>query len=1221
MKKIYISERQKKHLKKAIAAQDQVGGKVNAGIMDAVAGGGMCEETLIESPKKKKIVNDKGETVPEKCDKCGGKVVLQIHGEPVYVCKECGKYFGTMPFNLKEGLVYQHGSTPHKEISDFKPNVQPLIMYKQFKLRLDKDGNNLAPGYVFPLYVNTEAEGVSGKQSKGLEIGKWYKSGEGECWLDTKNNRLYTKGKGYGTDGNTIQQLAYRPGWHLTTTPWGNQRGDNKVVGGKPGTGNNYLNTRNSEVWAKVEICVDIDATERARAMSSVPIDQCLQSLGDREYYKYKTNSNASDDQAWYIVDMIRIVDILDDDTVDSTNDAYYNDLLANNPGKKLNSDPYSYTKDMVNDIPYWKMPRTNGKRYSRADIEAMGYKPAEPTKINETDVDAQKYQIGFEKGGFEPYGHALNESHEWCDSFEYTPYLKSISNFLQDNGINVKPFPRVKLHREEQEGLYVKTGYYDPDERKVHLFIADRHPKDVLRSFTHEMIHHSQNLKGMLKGYKGDTLDGDETLQKLESEAYLKGNIYFRKWTEELRPEIPTDTVKKKTRLNESIQDIYNMQDDWDMYGVSSILSEFFSDKRNGVTKKHWDLIPAQQYQNLLTRYMENPATSRIPDNVVYDWFEKTVRNAFNILYITELAGHAEGPFPAGEVQDEFDAWFGPGKYVIDDYCSGCDALDDVGFFEWSTLPDGSDGWSDFGIGPIFNELANYQPNMPAGDLLVLINRVLHIGHWRGDLTSAFIEGGSQTCSNISGIIRENIEPNQNLLSWFGKSVVVDENGNPKPMYHGTNADFTAFSKDFFTHGGTAYLGIGFNFVSSDITASGYGKNVHEVYLKAEHPMTNTKKTLKFNDLVQAINAIDVDEDPDGSICTNILGIRIEKPTYRDVFNAAKSIYDYAESDGDIYSAVSLAYCGNNDKKIPSVFRSLFGFDSCVDYDKYSGRIQYAVVFEPNQIKSVNAMNFNPDSDEMIDEDFDMEEITNPDDIDLSSFDINNRLNPRFWKGGRIDSRVRTALLSIADDFVDTLDVSWAEPKDVIMTGSLANYNWSQGHSDVDLHILYDFKDVDENVSLVKEYFDSKRRLWNDEHQNITIAGFQVELYVQDIHEPHASTGVYSLDKDEWLVRPNIKNFDLDYDKDAVKEKVSEYMNKIDDLCDEYDESVADCDLSELHEKAEKLFDDIKNERRNGFEHGGGEYNVGNLIFKSLRRNGYIGKLSKLKTDTYENI
>lgn len=52
--------------------------------------------------ESKDRINDKGEIVPEVCDKCGGKVVLQIHGEPVYICKECGKYFGTMPCNINK---------------------------------------------------------------------------------------------------------------------------------------------------------------------------------------------------------------------------------------------------------------------------------------------------------------------------------------------------------------------------------------------------------------------------------------------------------------------------------------------------------------------------------------------------------------------------------------------------------------------------------------------------------------------------------------------------------------------------------------------------------------------------------------------------------------------------------------------------------------------------------------------------------------------------------------------------------------------------------------------------------------------------------------------------------------------------------------------------------------------------------------------------------------
>lgn len=1182
MKKLYISEEQKKHLKKAIAAQDQVGGKVNAGIMGAVTGM-VCERNgsnmqtwyrgydskhglrgtyspyllwLTDDLEYAQSYGDAVMVFVIDVSKCNGSIydlsedtdyydgpskeeadALLEQGinsycfyanqdssycmclwsnEPIISqhplemneniedsTYEIGFEKGGFEPNahiVQEDLVYQHGATPHKEMPDFKPNIQPLTMYKQFKLRLDKNGNNLAPGYVFPLYVNTEEGGRSGKDSQGLQIGKWYRSGEGECWLDTKNNRLYTKGKGYGTDGNTIEKLAYRPGWHLTTTPWGNQRGDNKVVGGPKGTGNNYLNTRNSEVWAKVEICVDIDATERARSMSTTPADQCLQNLGDREYYKYRTNSNATDDQSWYIVSMIRIVDVLDDDTVDATNDAYYADIIANNPDKKLNSDPYTYTKDMVNDVPYWKMPRTNGKRYSRSDIENMGYHAVEPTK--------------------------LNENHEWCDNFEYTPYLKSIARFLQEKGINVNPFPKVVLHKDEQDGLYIKTGYYDPDNKQVHLFIADRHPKDVLRSFVHEMIHHYQNLRGELQGYKGETLDGDEVLQKLESEAYLKGNIYFRKWTEELHPVIPGKKKKLKESiegdnittwyrgynktlgnqrthllwlssslkyaasygnevieykvneakcngsiddlssetdyyegpdynetqellkrgincyffdamndaetlvlfnkspivservmdnkevkaklglLNESIQDIYNMQEDWDEFGVSSLLSEFFRDKKRGITKKQWNLIPAQQYQNLLTRYMQDPITARIPENVVYDWFEKVVKNAFDIEYITELAGHSQW-FPADEVQEEFDAWVGE-KYEITDYASGYEALEAEGFYEWCSLPDGSDGWSDYGLVPIFNELANYKPNMSAGDLLILINRVLHIGHCRGDLASAFIEGGSQSCSAISGIIREG---------------------------------------------------------------------------------------------------------------------------------------------------------------------------------------------------------------------FDMGEITNPEDVDLSSFELNDELNPRFWKNGKIDSRVRVALLDIADDFIDSLDVEWAKPIDIIVTGSIANYNWSQEHSDIDLHVVMDFSEVDENVELVKDYFDSKRKNWNDEHQNITIAGFPVELYVQDVNESHASSGVYSLEHNKWLVKPSYDNFDVDYDKDTVKEKVSEYMNEIDDLCDEYDDSVADIDLSEIHEKAEGLFKRIKDERKKGFENGGDEYNVGNLIFKSLRRNGYIGKLINIRTKTYDEM
>lgn len=314
-----------------------------------------------------------------------------------------------LDFNNQGTLyTYQHGTTPHKAMPNFKPKIKPLIMYKQFKLRLDKKtGENLAKGVVFPLYVNTEDDGNQGANSQGLKLGVWYKSGEGSCWLNTKNGRSYTRGKGYGTDGQTIDILAYRPGWHLTTTPWGNQRGNKKVTGGKKGTGNNYQYTWDSEVWAKVEICVDVNATEIAkqRALelkqqeaqskgkkykdgSYDPKDACLDKMGEDYYYLYKTNSNASDDQAWYIVDKIRIVEILDDDTVDATNDKYYNEL-SSKTGRRINSNPKDYTSKKedgtpnTDEIPYWKMPRINGKRYTKQELIDNGYLPQELSKGN----------------------------------------------------------------------------------------------------------------------------------------------------------------------------------------------------------------------------------------------------------------------------------------------------------------------------------------------------------------------------------------------------------------------------------------------------------------------------------------------------------------------------------------------------------------------------------------------------------------------------------------------------------------------------------------------------------------------------------------------------------------------------------------------------------------------------------------------------------------------
>ena len=115
---------------------------------------------------------------------------------------------------------------------------------------------------------------------------------------------------------------------------------------------------------------------------------------------------------------------------------------------------------------------------------------------------------------------------------------------------------------------------------------------------------------------------------------------------------------------------------------------------------------------------------------------------------------------------------------------------------------------------------------------------------------------------------------------------------------------------------------------------------------------------------------------------------------------------------------------------------------------------------------------------------------------VDPEGFPINDELEPRIWKGEELRPFISKKLMEIANDFIDGLPFP-VTIQDVRFTGSLANYNWSK-YSDIDLHIVVDFTELDENKDLVKEMFDAKRLRWNENH-NITIKGYEVELYVED--------------------------------------------------------------------------------------------------------------------------
>jgi hypothetical protein len=114
-----------------------------------------------------------------------------------------------------------------------------------------------------------------------------------------------------------------------------------------------------------------------------------------------------------------------------------------------------------------------------------------------------------------------------------------SLSRYMIDNGMNIKPLPKIKVIKDDEQNasdLLGKTAYYNPVEKSITLYTMDRHPKDVLRSFAHEMIHHEQNLDGRLNNINTTNTNESGDLPEIEREAYEKGNMMLRNWEDKIK-------------------------------------------------------------------------------------------------------------------------------------------------------------------------------------------------------------------------------------------------------------------------------------------------------------------------------------------------------------------------------------------------------------------------------------------------------------------------------------------------------------------------------------------------------------------------------------------------------------------------------------------------------------------------------------------------------------
>ena len=116
--------------------------------------------------------------------------------------------------------------------------------------------------------------------------------------------------------------------------------------------------------------------------------------------------------------------------------------------------------------------------------------------------------------------------------------YIKQIEQFYRDNNVQIDPAPHISINDDvcSRFDPFIPTGNYDPSTNTITLFVYNRHVKDILRTFCHELYHRSQHLSNsddFDKLDKSGSLSQNSDLEKLEGDAYYHGNLLFRKWTE----------------------------------------------------------------------------------------------------------------------------------------------------------------------------------------------------------------------------------------------------------------------------------------------------------------------------------------------------------------------------------------------------------------------------------------------------------------------------------------------------------------------------------------------------------------------------------------------------------------------------------------------------------------------------------------------------------------
>ena len=310
-------------------------------------------------------------------------------------------------------------------------------------------------------------------------------------------------------------------------------------------------------------------------------------------------------------------------------------------PSKMPIGDIYSFAKNNPQDIIYWIIGKREGADDDEKDIinRAKALKK-NPEKYNNLDLKVVTTQdegmrgrnsrAAAKKGKayFTPYlpdilskedkemvfnivSPVLNENATYSSEIDYKQMIQDLTDYMIEKGRNIEPLPKVEFvdgDTENAKEFLGKTAYYDPNTQTIVLYTEGRHPKDIVRSFSHEMVHHTQFLEDRLGDIQTTDTTEDDNLDQIEQEANLVGTMTFRNWTDSINEKKNKDpfglnayALELARGLEEDLEKkeytIYS-----DMDGVLVDFNERFKRFSGGISpkdyedkygrEKFWDLI-----------------------------------------------------------------------------------------------------------------------------------------------------------------------------------------------------------------------------------------------------------------------------------------------------------------------------------------------------------------------------------------------------------------------------------------------------------------------------------------------------------------------------------------------------------------------------------------------------------------------------------------------------